>query len=265
MKNSLNEEILQLNKELKEIRKELYINMITEGVDDPGIFKCVFLAGGPGSGKGYVGREVFGVNDIGKFAPSGLKVVNSDNAFEAELKKNGINPKDLAKIEKEDPELWDKIQGNSPESIRNVAKGITASQKKFYEAGRLGMVIDGTGHDYDKIAKLKDHAEELGYDCFMVFVNTSLEVAKQNNLQRSRTVPEALLMKSWKACQENMGKFQQLFGSMHFRIVDNSTRGVKPVDVAKAANSFLMKPITNPIAKKWIATARALKTKGMIQ
>lgn len=263
--STLLNEISQLDKELKEIRKQVLINVITEGVDDPGIFKCIFLAGGPGSGKGYIAKEVFGVNDIGKFAPSGLKVVNSDNAFETELKKNGIDPKDLAKIEKEDPELWDKIQGKSPESIRNVAKRITSTQKKFYEAGRLGMIIDGTGHDYDKIKKLKDHAENLGYDCFMVFVNTSLEVAKERNLQRSRTIPEKVLVDSWKACQENLGKFQQLFGGAHFRIVDNSIKGVKPSDVTKEAAGFLRQTIYNPIAKKWIATARALKTKGIIK
>jgi hypothetical protein len=94
----------------------------------------------------------------------------------------------------------------------------------------------------------------------MVFVNTSLEVAKERNLQRSRVVPEELLTKSWKACQENMGKFQRLFGGYKFSIVDNSVVGVKHGDVTKAASKFLAQPITNPIAKKWIATAKALKS-----
>ena len=35
MGKPLNEEILKLDKELKEIKKQLYIDMITEGVDDP--------------------------------------------------------------------------------------------------------------------------------------------------------------------------------------------------------------------------------------
>ena len=41
------------------------------------------------------------------------------------------------------------------------------------------MIIDGTGHEYSKIDKLKKHAESLGYDTYMVFVNTSLEVKKK--------------------------------------------------------------------------------------
>ena len=34
---------------------------VTEGVNDPGIFKAVFLAGGPGSGKTYVAKQLFGI------------------------------------------------------------------------------------------------------------------------------------------------------------------------------------------------------------
>jgi cytidylate kinase len=266
-KHLLNEavdELSTLSIYLQRTKQKLQEQMIAEGVDDPGIFKCVFLAGGPGSGKGFMSKEIFGVVDYTKFAPSGLKVVNSDAAFEAGLKKNGIDPKDLAKIEKEDPQLWDRIQGKSSDSIRNVAKGVTKKLKDFYEAGRLGMIIDGTGHEYDKIAKQKAHAEELGYDCYMVFVNTSLEVAKERNLKRSRVVPEELLVKSWKACQENMGKFQRLFGGYKFSIVDNSVEGVKHGDVTKAASRFIAQPIVNPIAKKWMITARALKGKIVI-
>jgi predicted kinase len=232
--------------------------MIAEGVDDPGIFKCIFLAGGPGSGKGYTSKEIFGVVDYTKFAPSGLKVVNSDSAFEAGLKKNGIDPKDLAKIEKEDPQLWDKIQGKSPDSIRNVAKGITKQLKDFYEAGRLGMIIDGTGHEYDKIAKQKAHAESLGYDCYMVFVNTSLEVAIKRNAERSRSLPESLVREIWSKCQENMGKFQGMFGN-NFIIVDNTEYQPISKSVQKKVDAFLRKPIQNPIGKKWIMGARLIK------
>jgi hypothetical protein len=54
-------EIHKLNEELEFLKKEMFIEMITEGVDDPGILKCVFMAGGPGSGKSYTAMEIFGV------------------------------------------------------------------------------------------------------------------------------------------------------------------------------------------------------------
>ena len=47
---------------------------LNEGVNDPAIFKAIFLAGGPGSGKSFI---------VGKtgLTSMGYKVVNSDDAF----------------------------------------------------------------------------------------------------------------------------------------------------------------------------------------
>jgi len=257
--------MLEMEREMLSIKESILEQLMIEGVDDPGIFKCVFMAGGPGSGKSYVSNEIFGIGKgLVSAAASGLKVINSDAAFEAGLKKHGINPKDLAKIEKENPELWDKISGDSPDSIRNKAKNLTNTQKSFYEAGRLGMIIDGTGHEYGKISKLKKKAEELGYDTYMVFVNTSLEVALERNKNRGRTLADDRVTSSWKACQENLGKFQQLF-SGNFMIIDNTV--YKPIEslVQKAVNSFIRKPIYNQIGKQWITTARLLKKVNLIK
>ena len=257
--------MFDIEQELLTIKESILEQMMTEGVDDPGILKCVFMAGGPGSGKSFTAMEIFGIDKRTKqsFSATGLKTVNSDSAFEAGLKKNGINPKDLARIEKEEPELWDKIT-KDPGGIRSQAKKLTQKQKAFYEAGRLGMIIDGTGHEYSKIDKLKKHAESLGYDTYMVFVNTSLEVAKERNLQRDRVLPDELLTKSWQDVQNNLGKFQNLFGG-NFRIVDNTV--YKPItkDVQKAINQFIRKPIYNRIGKKWVETARALKNANLIK
>jgi cytidylate kinase len=236
---------------------------IIEGVDDPGILKCIFMAGGPGSGKSFVANDIFGIGaGLINTAASGLKVVASDVAFEAQLKKHGINPKDLADIERDNPELWGKI-GPNPDSIRNKAKGITDKQQKFYQEGRLGMIMDGTAQNHSKIASQKKEAENMGYDCYMVFVNTSLEVAKERNLKRSRTLPDSVLTQSWKDAQENLSKYRQIFGK-NLIVVDNTV--YKPIDssVKKAVSSFVRQPVSNPIGKEWIANARLLKKRGLI-
>jgi len=270
VKNNLTEakivkSMFELETEMLSLKESILEQLILEGVDDPGILKCVFLAGGPGSGKSFTAKEIFGVGKsfTSSFSSYGLKLVNSDTAFEAELKKNGINPKDLGKIEKEDPTLWDMITKN-PGGIRDKAKNITQQQQSFYEAGRLGLIIDGTGDEYSKIKKKKDHAESLGYDCYMVFVNTSLEVAQERNAKRDRTLPESLVSEIWKACQQNLGKFHNLFGG-NFAIVDNTV--YKPVDTAvqKAVTQFITKPIKNRIGLKWVDTARALKKSNIIK
>ena len=223
------------------------------------------MAGGPGSGKSFTAMDIFGIDKklVSSFSSTGLKQVNSDRALETLLKKNGIDPKDLARIEREEPELWDKITA-TPGGIRDRAKQLTRKQKSFYEAGRLGMIIDGTGHVYSKIQKNKKYAESLGYDTYMVFVNTSLEVALERNKNRERVLPEELVAKSWKDVQNNLGKFQNLFGG-NFRIVDNTV--YKPVskEVVKAAQKFMRKPVYNKIGQKWIENAKALKKAGYIK
>jgi hypothetical protein len=240
-------------------------DLLKEGVYDPGILKCIFMAGGPGSGKSKVTDEIFGLgHGLTRVNAAGIKIVNSDTAFEQQLKKNGIDPKDLARIEKEEPEFWKKIT-EDPNGVRSLAKKTTDRIKAFYEQGRLGMIIDGTGDNVDKIQRLKREAEALGYDTFMVFVNTSLEVAKHRNSMRSRVLPDNLLIPSWKECQNNLGKFQTMF-SGNFRIVDNSKDGnnVTP-DIKKAVDLFIQTGVRNPIGKKWVTTQLTLKNANIIK
>jgi hypothetical protein len=245
--------------------KEMINEILNEGVDDPGILKCVFMAGGPGSGKSFTAKEIFGVGKsaFSSVSAGGLKLVNSDTAFEKGLKDSGIDMKELGNIEKNDPELWDLITKGDT-SIRGKAKAITDKQRAFYEAGRLGMIIDGTGDEVSKIKKKMEHAESLGYDCSMVFVNTSLEVALERNKNRDRVLSDELVAKIWKDCQNNLGAFQGMF-SGNFVIVDNTV--YKPVNksVQQAVDAFLRKPLYNPIGKKWVATARMLKKSNLIK
>ena len=98
---------------------------------------------------------------------------------------------------------------------------MTAARLEGYVRGRLGVIIDGTGHKYHSIAKKKQRFEDLGYDTYMVFVNTSLEVALKRNSERDRVVPEKIVRDSWNDVQQNLGGFKSLFGR-NFLIVDNS-------------------------------------------
>jgi hypothetical protein len=133
-------------------------------------------------------------------------------------------------------------------------------QYENYKNGRLGVIIDGTGDDYAKISKQKKELEKLGYDCYMVFVNTTLEVAQQRNAFRARKLPRKIVDTIWKDVQKNMGKFQSVF-KQNFTIIDNSEdlrSKTKPGKlnlasfILKATARFIGKPIKNPIGKQWI-------------
>ena len=241
------------------------MDLLNEGVFDKGIFKAVFLAGGPGSGKSYVVSQLFGIPKKINVSVSGLKSVNSDTEFEYFLKKTGINPKDLAKIEKENPELFTKLTSDDPSSQRSKAKKLTDFRKKGYMKGKLGMIIDGTGHNVEKIEKQKKALGLQGYDTYMVFVNTTLDVALERNSKRSRVLPEKIVTQSWNDVQKNIGRFQQLFGR-DFVVVDNSDtldekQAAKKFGmyVKKYADKWANSPIKNSLGKFWVKKQLQLK------
>ena len=232
-------------------------SFLQEGVNDPGILKAFFMAGGPGSGKSYVAAELFALPQSDKFQTvsydTGLKLVNSDAAFEILLKKNAIDMAKLMSLKDKDPQEWDRAM-----ALRDRAKKITKGTKEMYIQGRLGMIIDGTGKNYGKIEGQVKRLRDLGYDCYMVFVNTSLEVALERNNARARKLHEDMVTKMWDEVQQNLGKFQRLFKSKRFEIVDNSEYGdTTPIDlVAKEINGFMKQPVSNPIGKQWIETEK---------
>jgi hypothetical protein len=219
-----------------------FIANINEGVNDPAIFKAVFLAGGPGSGKSFI---------VGKTALTalGFKVINSDDIFERALAKAGL------KATPED------IYSPKGQEIRGGAKELTGKKMDLALGGRLGLVIDGTGKDYDKIEKQAGKLKKLGYEVAMIFVNTDLDTAKVRNRMRSRSLPDSEVETMWHGVQKNIGKFQNFFGNrMH--IIDNSEGSNFEGAVMGAyrkISSWSKSTPTNPEAKSWIASQKGLK------
>ena len=212
---------------------------LQEGVYDPNILKAFFLAGGPGSGKSYVVKRTTG--------GLGMKIVNSDVQFEKKLKDAGLST-DLREL---DPTTRD--------TIRARAKEITKKQKANYIEGRLGLIIDGTGKDYDKIARQATQLKQLGYDVHMIFVNTSLDTALERNATRDRKLPDSIVTKSWNDVQKNLGKFSQFF-RRNFIVVDNNDAKEDVFgQVYKQVMSLAKAKVQNPMGKKWIANAIAMK------
>ena len=216
---------------------------LQEGLNDPNIFKAFFLAGGPGSGKSLVVRTTTG--------GTGLQIVNSDDAFERYLKDAGIS----LKMSTDDPRR---------DEIRDKAKKVIKARQANYVEGRLGIIIDGTGKNFDKIAKQSNQLKQLGYDTHMIFVNTSLDVALERNAKRERTVPESIAVKSWKDVQSNIGKFSQHF-RQNFIVVDNNDSSKKDSqvfnDVFKQIKGLLKKKVKSPLAKQWVM--QQMKDRGI--
>ena len=210
-------------------------DLITEGVYDPGTFKAVFFSGGPGSGKSTVVDKL-------SLKALGLKLVNTDRAFENGLKKAGLTL-DLrgADFSKVDP-------------IRAKAKKLTAKNMDAYIEGRLGMIFDTTSANLTKVKAYKTMLDNLGYESKMIFVNASLQNAIARNNARPRKLPHNIVQQDWEKAQENAKNLKKIFGKDFVEVKNDDDFAT----LEKKANSLYAKLMgwttsfpSNKPALKW--------------
>ena len=177
--------------------------------------------------------------------------MNSDTAFEKLLKDADFDM-DFRDMSPEKSLERDKI--------RSRAKEITSKMQRNFVAGRLGLIIDGTGAEYVKIERQARKLKELGYETYMIFVNTSLDTAIERNNQRSRKLPLDIVKTYWNNVQANIGKFQRLFGMGNMIIVDNNSAGENVFNtVFKQIVKLTKRKVKNYIAKQWIDNQLRMK------
>ena len=252
------------------------MDLLTEGVQDRGIFKAIFMAGGPGSGKSYIKEKLFGIPDSVNISVGGLKSVNSDKEFMHLLKKFDFDPTMLAAYERTVPDLFHHLSAPAKKGgsgLRDFAQDLSKQRMKGYMVGKKGMVIDSTGSNFKKVQGQKEMLEEQGYDCYMVFVMTSLETAQKRNKLRAekgeRELPSHIVKKSWTAARNNLGGLKAVFGSNFVKVdndkhlSDEEARHKFSSLVKGYANKWAGGPIQNPIGKQWVKDQVKLKKAGV--
>lgn len=233
---------------IKESIDDWFEELLVEGVHDKAIFKAVFLGGGPGSGKDFVLSKTL--------EGQGLTEINSDKALEFLMDKNNLDMR-MPASEKEARDV-----------VRSKAKTMTELRQKLALLGRNGLIINGTGDDAEKIKKIKDRLDQLGYESSMIMVNTRDEISASRNVERGarggRTVPEEIRKEKWDAVQKARPELAKLFGD-NYSEFDNSEdlRSARPevreqkekelLELFKKTQKFVNKPPKNDMSKEWIA------------
>ena len=228
--------------------------ILAEGVHDKGIFKAVFLSGGPGSGKDYVLDNTL--------SGHGMVEINSDKALEFLMDKNNLSKK-MPESEKEMRDI-----------VRGRAKDVTELKQRLALLGRNGLIINGTGDDPTKYAKIKKNLESIGYETSMVAVVTKDEISAQRNVERGqrggRTVPENIRKEKWDAVNNSRPEMAKLFGKNYIEF-DNSEdlRNAAPevvqakkeemTNIFKQIQDFVKRPPKSEEAKQWVAGELAKK------
>ena len=199
---------------------------ILEGCNDRSIFKAVFLAGGPGSGKDFISNRVL--------KGYGLVEINSDTAFEFLMKKERLNFH-MPDHDRQERDL-----------VRGRAKNMTKEKERLALTGRLGLIINSTGDDFNQTDAIKRNLENIGYECRLLYVDTSNEVSRARNQMRGsiggRVVPEAIRQDKWLAAHHAGKHYVNLFGEGQFDIVSNDLDlAIAPEEVKKEKEEHLLR------------------------
>jgi len=184
--------------------------VLDEGVNDPGIFKAIILAGGPGSGKTVVAKAL-------GLASMGLKVVNSDVWFQHLMKRKGLSLKMPAN------------EFEAREVARFASKAVTDKRLTSLINARLGVIVDSTSGDINKSQRIITMLKNSGYDVKVIFIETTLETAKARNKTRSRTLPDAVVEFSWKGADKAKPILKRLVGTANYHEIDNNKEGMPNV------------------------------------
>ena len=230
--------------------KPLSEAFVNEGIHDKHLLKAVFLSGAGGVGKSAVADEMF--------AGTGMKVINADRHLERFMRE--------AKVP------FEKVGQQYDKFIR--ARDLKQKELRHYAQRRLGLIIDSTGWDYDRIARPEKKLRALGYDTFMVFVVTKLDTALRRNKIRAeaggRKVPRSFIETAWHGAMRNLKNYRRLFGKSRLFIVNNDkdvekktwTSVVGP-KLRKIANRILNVPIKNPTGQAWVQQQKDPKTRDI--
>jgi len=237
------------------------------------------MAGGPGSGKSTVLKNL-GLNT------KILNVINADDKYEESLKAAGLSlsgkpaavanyksfKDELANLDPaENPAAYkekeaEMLKAKEPVSqyarIFNTAQAGKKVDFKKFAKERESFVVDGTGGDYNLMAKDKAYLQDLGYDVAMIYVDLDVDICKQRNIERGKTGRQLLdkeVESSCAAVAKNYEAYDSLFGQNFFYVnseegkMESSIAAIQPsVDEFIGAMNENDYPITTKRANKEI-------------
>lgn len=171
----------------------------------------VLMAGGAGSGKGFVLGNLVGVEgkvfDVDELKTLASKTPAIKNRVAKEL---GVDLADLAANLK-NPENVGKLH----DIMGDYLKIDKRKEQAFYRGvltapadRKPNIIFDMTLKSLDKLDKIARDAAMLGYDkknIHIVWVVNDIEVAKQQNATRARTVPSEILVNTHRGAANTMG------------------------------------------------------------
>jgi len=182
-----------------------------------GLFKAIFVTGGPGSGKDVIIREAI--------AESKAVELNSVQAFDLLMDKQ---------------KLSEKTTDYRREAIRN----------------RSPLIINGPADDHTRIITIREELEEFGYETVMVFVDTTNEASKERNEKLTKSISESVRYDKWQLAQTSKEAYRQNFSNFIDFNNSSSFEEIQEdiSDTYGKINRFIEDKNYNEIAFSWLSS-----------
>ena len=194
---------------LQEEYQELIEKLITFGNRAyPKFGTVVIMAGGAGSGKGFVKDKLVGVEGF-TFDVDAIKALA--------LKADGLNAKvkqelgtDLSKLNLKNPNDVATVHEIIGDYLKIDDKRLEAMYRSIISSSpdrKPNMIFDVTLKNLGKLDKLTRAVKKLGYDSkniHIVWVVNDIEVAIVQNAKRSRMVPVEILVNTHRGVSQTM-------------------------------------------------------------
>jgi hypothetical protein len=170
----------------------------------------VIMAGGAGSGKGFVKDNLVGiegktfdVDELKRLAsrtPAIVKRVKKDLGVDlASLASNLKNPENVAKLH----EIIGDYLGISDRQTKALYKAIIAGNPDT----KPNLIFDVTLKDLRKLQNITRQVSSMGYakeNIHIVWVVNDIEIAKKQNAERDRMVPVEILVNTHRGASQTM-------------------------------------------------------------
>ena len=180
-----------------------------------GLFKAIFVTGGPGSGKDIVIRECI--------SESKAVELNFQQAYDYLCDKQ---------------KLSEKSNDNRRESIRC----------------RGPLIINGPADDFQRITYIEEELSELGYETMFVFVDTTNEASKERNAKLSRMMVESIRNEKWQKSQNNKDWMMNHYDNVLVFENNASISEIEETitETYQLVNKFIEQKEYSDIAKDWL-------------
>jgi len=198
----------QYIKEQEELLEKL---IVLGGQRYPNFGNIVLLAGGAGSGKGFVRKKLLGlegrvldVDDLKTLAsktPAIQRKVKSE--FGVDLEDLASNLKDSKNVSKLHQIIGKELNLPSKREQQLFASILAADENR-----KPNIIFDMTLKELDKLYTYSAEASRLGYDkknIHIVWVINDVEIAKKQNVERDRVVPVEILVNTHRGAANTMG------------------------------------------------------------